>query len=93
MLNCRINGFDNFKPDLIIIDKDLKLKKNLRLFNLANKKKNFIFTSSNDQKKKISKKKKIKIIKINQLLDKEDFFDFLNKIFKLGKRRILIETG
>ena len=27
LLNCRLKGFDNFKPDLIIIDRKLKLKK------------------------------------------------------------------
>ena len=94
LLNCRLEGFDNFKPDLIIIDKDLKLKKNLRLFNLANKRKTYIFTSSNDQKGiNYFKKKKIKIIKINQLLHKEDFKVLFNKIFKLGYGRVLIESG
>ena len=29
LLNCRIDGLNNFKPDLFIIDLDLKLKKNL----------------------------------------------------------------
>ena len=38
LLNCRINGFDIYKPDLIIIDRDLKLKKNLKLINISNKK-------------------------------------------------------
>ena len=27
LLNCRINGLNNFKPDLIIVDRKLKLKK------------------------------------------------------------------
>ena len=27
LLNCRIDGLDNNKPDLIIIDRNLKLKK------------------------------------------------------------------
>ena len=32
MLNCRIEGFNNSKPDLIIIDLNLKIKKNLDIF-------------------------------------------------------------
>ena len=51
MLNCRINGLDNFKPDLIIIDRKLKLKKNLKLFNITKKEKPYIFTVSKNNKK------------------------------------------
>ena len=38
LLNCRINGFDENKPDLIIIDMNLKLKKKLKLFKSQKKK-------------------------------------------------------
>ena len=37
MLNCRIEGFNNSKPDLIIIDLNLKIKKNLDIFKKYNK--------------------------------------------------------
>ena len=40
LLNCRINGLNRFKPDLIIIDRNLKLKKKLKLYNISKKKKN-----------------------------------------------------
>ena len=94
LLNCRIMGMDNAKPDLLIIDRDLKIKTNLNFLNLSNKRKTYIFTKSNNIKKiKILKKKKCKIIKINKLENKNDFLKLLNKIFKLGKRRILIESG
>ena len=94
LLNCRLEGFNNFKPDLIIIDKNLKLKKKLKLFSLLNKRKTYIFTSSNNQKKiNYLKKKRIKIIKINKLQFKEDFKIFFDKIFELGYGRVLIETG
>ena len=43
LLNCRINGFDENKPDLIIIDMNLKLKKKLKLFK-SQKKKRFIYS-------------------------------------------------
>ena len=37
LLNCRIKGLDNFKPHLVIIDRYLKIKKNLKLFELSKK--------------------------------------------------------
>ncbi len=59
-----------------------------------NKRKTYIFTTSKD-KRKISyfKKKGIQIIKIDSLQEKNDFINLLKKIFKLGKRRLLIESG
>ncbi len=94
LLNCRIDGLDNNKPKLIIIDRNLKIKKNLDLFKLSNKRKTYIFTSSNNKKKIIFlKNKKIKVIKMNRLEYKNDFDDLFRKIFKLGNGRILIESG
>ena len=94
LLNCRINGLNNFKPDLIIIDRNLKLKTKLKLFNLASKRKTYIFTSSNNKKKILFfKKKKIKIIRFKNLESNEDFIDFFKKIFQLGYGRVLIESG
>ena len=94
ILNCRINGLNNNKPDLIIIDRSLKLKKNIKLLKIAYKRKTYIFTCSKD-KNKISffKKKGIKIIKIKELIEEKDFFLLIKKIFKLGKTRILVESG
>ncbi len=94
LLNCRIDGLDNYKPDLIIIDRNFKLKKNLKMFKITNKRNTFIVTIKNDLKKiSYFKRKKIKIIKIDKLKEKEDFLNLLYKIYKKGKRRILIESG
>ena len=94
LLNCRINGLNNFKPDLIIVDRKLKLKKNLKLFKLTEKRSTIIVTESKN-KKKISffKKKKIKFIFTSQLKNKKNFDFLIKRLFKLGKRRILVETG
>ena len=94
LLNCRIEGLNNNKPDLIIIDRYLKIKKKLRLFNSSIRRKIYIFTLSNN-KKKISflKKKKIKILKIKKLEDRVDFENLFRAIMKIGKGRVLIETG
>ncbi len=94
LLNCRIKGLDNFKPDLVIIDRKLKLKKNLALFNLAKKRKTYLLTTSKNTKKiSFFKKRNFKIIKVNSLSTKDNFLDFFRKLFQIGKRRVLIESG
>ena len=94
LLNCRIKGLNNLKPDLVIIDRKLKLKKKLALFTLAKKRKTFLFTTSNNLKKiSFLRKKNIKVIKLNSLSTRKNFSDFFKQLFRLGKRRILIETG
>ena len=94
LLNCRIKGLNNLKPDLVIIDRKLRLKKNLALYSLAKKRKTYLLTTSNNSKQtSFLKKKNIKIIKLNSLLTKDDFFNLFRKLFQLGKRRILIESG
>ena len=94
LLNCRLNGFDYNKPDLIIIDRNLKLKKKLKLFKIAKTRKTYLVTlKKNTKKLNYFKRKKISIIKIDELDNKKDFFYLLKKLFDNGKRRILIETG
>ena len=94
LLNCRINGLDNSKPDLIIIDRYLKLRKNLKLINFSRFRKTYILTTCKENAKLLSfKKNKIKIIKINKFEEKRDFLFFLKKLKKLGKGRILVEAG
>ena len=79
---------------MIIIDRNLKLKKNLKLFNLS-KKRNIYIISLSKNKKKLSffKKRNIKIINIKKLKNKSDFQILFNKIFLAGKGRVLIESG
>tara|TARA_B100000886_G_scaffold340467_1_gene310228 strand:- start:4884 stop:5222 length:339 start_codon:yes stop_codon:yes gene_type:complete len=49
---------------------------------------------SNDKRKiTFLKKKKFKVIKINNLENKTDFYNLFKIIMKIGKGRILIETG
>ena len=94
LLNCRINGYDTNKPDLIIIDRDLKIRKNLKFLKFNKKRKIYLLTNSQNEKKiKFFRNKKIKIIKLKKLNTKNDFYLAFKKIFKLGKRRILIESG
>ncbi len=94
LLNCRIKGLNNNKPNLIIIDVNLNLKKKLKLFKISQKRKVYIFTASKNGKKiTYFKKKGIKIINIDKLESKIDFLNLLKKIYKLGVNRVLVETG
>ena len=94
LLNCRIDGLDKFKPDLFIIDLNLKLKKNLLLNKMINKRKTYIITNKLNLKKvNVYKKKGFKFIFINALKDKKDFILLYKKIYKLGYSRVLLETG
>ena len=94
LLNCRIEGFNKYKPDLFIIDLNLKLKKNLLLNKILKKRKTYIITyKTNSKKVQIYKKKGYKIIFVNSLINKNDFNLLYKKIYKLGYSRILIEAG
>ena len=63
LLNCRITGLNNLKPDLIIIDRNLKLKKQLKLLDISKNRKTYIITYKKDKKElSFFKKKKIKVI-------------------------------
>ena len=94
LLNCRINGLDNLKPDLVIIDRKMRLKKKLKIFQKTKKRNIYIFTCSKNKKKiNYFKKKSIKIIELTNIRTAEDFKLIFEKLFKLGKRRILIESG
>jgi len=94
LLNCRIDGLNKFNPDLFIIDLKLKLKKNLLLNKIINKRKTYIVTyKSNLKRVSIYKKKGFKFVFINSLKDKKDFILLYKKIYKLGYSRVLLETG
>ena len=95
ILNCRLNGFNNNKPDLIIIDMKLKIKKSLKLFKIKSKRKIFLITTDVKNRKKISflKKKGIKIIKIVSLANRSDFTKLFKTLKKKGLNRILVESG
>ncbi len=92
-LNCRLNGFNNLKPDLIIIDLNMKLKKNLVIF--KNNKRKIIIITKNHKYRNISffKKKNIKLIYLNSLKSKSDFIELFMKLKTFGYQRILVESG
>ena len=94
LLNCRIEGLNKYKPDLFIIDLNLKLKKNLLLNKLLKKRKTYLITyKTNVKKAQIYKKKGYKIIYIDSLINRNDFNLLYRKIYKMGYSRMLVETG
>ena len=94
LLNCRISGLKNNKPDLFIIDLKLKLKKKLSLNNFLKVRKTFLITDKRNFSKTLAfKKLGYKIIFINKLKDKKDFNLLYKKIYKKGYSRMFVETG
>ncbi len=94
LFNCRLNGFDNNKPDLLIIDLKLKIKNSLKLFKANKKRKIFIVTSNLKSDKIIFLKKKgVKFIQCTSLDKRSDFEILLKRIKKMGYNRILVESG
>jgi len=94
LLNCRLNGFNNNKPDLVIIDLKLKIKTNLNLFKKNYKRKITVVTSSlNSKKISFLKKRGVKIILSHSLESKKDFINLFKILKKYDYNRILIESG
>ena len=94
ILNCRIRGLDNFKPDLFIVDLNLRLKKNLSIIKFSKKRKTFLITKKNNKKNlNFFKKNGFRIIFINSLQSKNDFEIMLNKLYELNYCRVFFETG
>ena len=93
-LNCRLGGFANHKPDLIIIDLKLRIRKNLDIFKNLSKRKILIVTQVFKGKKlKLLKNIGVKFIFINNLSSTNDFHFFLKILNKKGYYRLLIESG
>ena len=51
LLDCRIEGLEKKSPDLIIIDRKLKLRKKLKLYETVKNRKIIIFTTKKNKKK------------------------------------------
>ena len=94
LLNCRIRGLTHKSPHVIIIDRNLKLKKNLSIFKANNKRKIYVFTTKNDKKRiRWLKNNNVKVIQLQKLNSKEDFYKILKYLMKLNYSRIFVESG
>ena len=94
-LNCRLEGYEEFSPKRIILDKNLEISLISYIVKSAKKNNTIIFfNKGNYEKIKTLKKKGIILIKSN--LNKKKVFDLkviLKKLFILGTRNLLIEGG
>ena len=91
VMDCRLDGLSNRSPDIFILDRNLILKRNLKIF--SNKNRKIYIFHSNTIKKKIHKSKNIKYIKINEVKNVLDIKTIIKKISDLGYMRILVEGG
>ena len=94
-LNCRIDGLEDRSPDIIIIDKNLKIPNKSNIF--KNIKKNsitIIYNKNIIKKVKFLKKKKIKLIRM-PLNQKGNFNlkNILKEVKQLGYSRVFLESG
>jgi diaminohydroxyphosphoribosylaminopyrimidine deaminase / 5-amino-6-(5-phosphoribosylamino)uracil reductase len=94
-LNCRLKGLNKFSPKRVILDNYLQTKTTSYIFKTANRSNTIIFyKNANKEKISIFKKKGIKLIRSDLILNK--YFDFktiLKKLYNLGCRNLLVEGG
>ena len=94
LLNCRIDGLENKSPNLIIIDRDLKIKKSLNIFTKKQDRKIYIYTTNNNKKKIYwLKKNNVKVFIMNNMNTKDDYIKIFRSFTKLNFSRIFIESG
>ena len=93
-MDCRLSGLNEYSPIKVIIDKNLKVKKNANIFKLKNTK-IIIFYNSGDKKKiKFLKSKKAKLINVK--LEKNGDFDLkkvMSILYQNNIRFLLVEGG
>ena len=94
-LNCRLKGLGKFSPIRIILDRNINTDKKSYIFKTSNSKNTILFFNK-DQNKNLSvfKKKGIRLYKTK--IDKNNLLDLnwiLKKLYSLGLRNILVETG
>ena len=94
-LNCRLDGLHKFSPKRIILDNNLEIDTNSYIFRTVNRINTTIFyNKANKTKISIFKKKGVKLIKSNLLMDGNfDFISILKKLYNLGCRNLLVEGG
>ncbi len=91
VLDCRLDGLSQTSPDLFILDRNLELKRSLKIFNTKNRK--IFILYSDKSKKKFRRTKNITYININETNNVLDINTVIKTISNLGYMRILVEGG
>ncbi len=94
LLDCRLEGLESYSPDILILDRELKVDLTNKIFKKKNRK---IFILHNIIPTKIKslryKKKKIELISVSQNNGSLDIKEVLKKITDYGYQSILVEGG
>jgi diaminohydroxyphosphoribosylaminopyrimidine deaminase/5-amino-6-(5-phosphoribosylamino)uracil reductase len=93
MLDCRIDGLENFSPKRIIISRKLDFNFDKKIFNTADKIPTFIVTSNQNKKIKELVDKKVEFIFCEEKENKINLNEAFNKICSLGINSVLVEGG
>ena len=94
LLNCRIDGLERFSPNRIVLDKNLIIPLNSKIFTSAKKIRTILFYNNADKKKLLKLRNlNIETIKVNLNNDYLDFNEIVFLLKKIGLYRILIEAG
>ena len=94
-LNCRLEGFAQYSPKRIILDKNLKIDLKSYVVKSIKNENTIIFYNSNDKIKKNFLIKKGAFL-INQTTQRHKNFDLkkiLKKLYMLGIKNLLVEGG
>lgn len=93
VLNCRINGLENFSPKRFILSKKLDFDSEFKIFN--DQAPTFIVTSEKNKNKDLQEftKKSVKIIFCQEKNNEIDLEDALEKICEQDINSLLIEGG
>ena len=90
-LDCRLSGLESLSPDLFILDSNLNIPSNYKIFTKFSRNV-FIFYSDGKKLSKLNKKN-IKYIKVCKKGSELPIKEILKKISNLGYMRILVEGG
>jgi len=95
LMDCRIDGLEITSPAIIVLDRNLRIPINSKIFRKSSKRKTIIFYNKYNKKKLIKlKKMKIRALKVSSNLDKNlNLKEILFKTKKLGFSRIFLESG
>ena len=91
LLDCRIAGLSKRSPDLFILDRNLKLQQNHKIF--FNKNRNVYIFHSKEISSKNTKIRHVKYIKLGEINNVLNLKEGLQKIANLGYMNVLVEGG
>ena len=93
LLDCRIEGLEKKSPDVLIIDRNFKLKINSNLFCKKERRIILLICKTNKKKEKHLKERGVRILKFKKMTSYNDFSSLFCQLNLMGYSRVFIETG